>query len=141
MIDSLKRNQGILLDHETTAILAAESCFSRSFQKFSGRKALSDYVKKKSEYVEPREIKLDPEIYQYVPIHNTLEVVLKHEDMLGEVLNDHSSSDGRISNFCHGTNYKENKLFSVDKNALQIVLYHDDFNVANLSIRFLLSIF
>ena len=34
-------------------------------------------------------------------------------------------------NLLDGTAYKENKLFSSDKNTLQICPHHDDFNIVN----------
>lgn len=70
--------------------------------------------------------------FQYVPILDTLNILLSHEDVLGKVkYPENSIGDGMFCTFSDGTSYKQNKLFSSNKDALQIILYHDDFNIVN----------
>ena len=57
--------------------------------------------------------------------------------MLGEVLNNQSSLGGKKENnsvirrYSDGIAYAENKLFSSSGHHLEIILYHDHFNVVN----------
>ena len=134
-----KHNPCLQFNYETVAYFEAQSLYSKAFQTFTGRTALSNYVKSKKEYIEPNEITLDfnPDsskfdTYQYVPIFSTLNAILQHEDVLGEVLSSYKKSKGdRLNEYSDGTCFSENELFSSDKKTLQIVLYHDDFNVVN----------
>ena len=45
--------------------------------------------------------------------------------------NSHQSTDGKMRDFCDGEYYQQHPLYSVDKTALQIFLYYDDFEVCN----------
>ena len=135
---SLVDNHNFELDYETDTILSSESLFSRSFAKFTGRKKLSEYIKSKPDFVNPNEIaigfdamKEKNDTIQYIPILETLNVILKHEDVLGTVITHKPSNDGRLNSFSDGSLCKANPLFSSHEVALQIVLYHDDFNVVN----------
>ena len=47
------------------------------------------------------------------------------------VLNDHSSDDDKLRDYCDGSAYKTNNFFSGDGKTLQIQLYIDDFQVSN----------
>ena len=78
------------------------------------------------------------EFIQYVPLFSMLEVILQHEDVLSlhyaenDSNNTSTNSDRKkLWSNGHGIAHKENGLFSCDKNALQICLYHDDFNIGN----------
>ena len=136
---SLEKNQqNFEMDYETKTILLSESLFSRSCSRFIGKKALTQYIKKKACYVEPQEvaigfdeIKQKNDTVQYIPVLETLKIVMSHEDVLGTVLQSRQSTNGRLYSFNDGAVYKGNKLFSAVKNALELVLYHDDFNVIN----------
>ena len=65
----------------------------------------------------------------YVPILKTITRVLQHKDVLSHCLNSGvSRNDGRIGTY---ENFKQNKLFNSPKNSIEIILYHDDFNVVN----------
>ena len=68
---------------------------------------------------------------QYVPLLTTLETLLGHQDMLNFVLASKAPSDECISNYCDGSVYRNNPLFKSEPHALQLILYHDDFQVAN----------
>ena len=59
-------------------------------------------------------------------------VSLSRDDVLGDVLrSDDNNKNGDLTNFKDGSNYKNNELYAVHPNALQIVLYHDDFTQSN----------
>jgi hypothetical protein len=49
--------------------------------------------------------------YQYVPILETLQQLLKHNDVFSYVINGHQSTDNVLRNFCDGQFYKNNDFF------------------------------
>ena len=126
------------LEYEPKAILFSNSPFEMPCKKFCSEKALSQFIKQKESYVDPIEIILgvDPEnnkqdTMQYIPILKTLDVLLKHEDVLSQVLKNPHEQSGRLASFADSENYKKNKLFQSSANCLEIILYHDDFGTAN----------
>ena len=139
----LRRNhENFLLDYETSLITDCVSPFAYAFDKFKGQKSLDEFVQKQKFYVAPKQINIrfdevsqKEDSIQYVPLLSTLDVILQHEDVLSEILADTNCNNNNLGNklksFKDGTAYKENKLFSSDKNTLQICLYHDDFNIVN----------
>ena len=78
------------------------------------------------------------EFIQYVPLFSTLEVILQHEDVLSVLYAENGSNNAstnsdrkKLRSYRDGIALRENGLFSCDKHALQICLYHDDFNIVN----------
>ena len=136
--NSLQKHHGITdLHYEAKTILGAESGFSLSFGKFVGPKNLTKYIKSKNSYIDPKEIcigfdesKGKNDTVQYVPILETLKLLLSHEDVLGKVKS-HDNVHNKLNNFSDGNAAKQNKLFSVNSEAVQIVLYRDDFGIVN----------
>ena len=67
---------------------------------------------------------------QYISILSTLKVLLQNDEVFSAVVNNHSSSDGKLRDLCDGSHFNEHPLFSNGsdkKPVLQIVLYYDDF--------------
>ena len=95
------------------------------------------YFAEKFDYVEPEKVTLGyddngkEESFLYIPIKKLLHALLKHEDILAEVTNGHKSQDGKMRDFCDGQAFEQNELFSSEMNALQIILYYDDFQTVN----------
>ena len=61
-------------------------------------------------------------------------VILQHEDVLGELASNCESEHANLETFKSfedGRYFKENVLFQSNPNALQICLYHNDFNIVN----------
>lgn len=111
---------------------------AKSFEKFSNTRTLNKYITNKFGVVHPVEEVLGinetsgkKETMQYIPVLKTLEQLLKHEDVLAEVLNGHKSNDGFLSDFCDGECYKNNPLFQGEQKNLQIQFYNDDFTTVN----------
>ena len=127
------------LDYESKSILFSESPFTSPCEKFSKEKALSNYIKQKNSFIEPAEITLgiDPttnkaDTIQYVPILKTITRALQHEDVISHCLNSEvPRNDGRIGTYYDSENFKQNKLFNSPEFSIEIILYHDDFNVVN----------
>ena len=126
VLSRLLKNPTTSEDLETEAYLNSPSAFATAFQKFTGEKTLSEYVKRQTHYVEPVEVLIGDtsDTSQYVPIMSTLKVILEHEDVLGEINRSavKKTEEGRIESFNDGTAFKNNELFKNKVNALQIVL-------------------
>ncbi|XP_057295103.1 uncharacterized protein LOC130623619 [Hydractinia symbiolongicarpus] len=144
IVNSLYDNPGPLIHEETKIFLDCESPFKKSLDRFRNGTVLTNFVAKKPEYVAPSEVFLgysdsgSKETMQEIDrsiscIFKTLKSMLCHEDVLGEVLQPVTveCQNGRLNRFSDGSLHQANSLFSHKPNALQIVLYHDDFQVAN----------
>ncbi|XP_060064737.1 uncharacterized protein LOC132545086 [Ylistrum balloti] len=70
-------------------------------------------------------------VYQYIPILDSIRSMLSQEDALVEVMNSHKSNGQELVDFCDGKYFRENPLFSKHENALQVILYFDEFEVVN----------
>lgn len=107
------------------------------FVHFNDNRRLNDYAKEELCYIEPVEIVLGQNTnginitMQYVPILKTIEALLKHEDVLAEVMQGHQSLDGKLRDFCDAANYQNNNIFQSHLPTLEIQLYTDDFTIAN----------
>ncbi|XP_071153109.1 uncharacterized protein [Mytilus edulis] len=85
-------------------------------------------------FVKPIEYKPDRnhiETYQYVPIIDTLQNLLSHDDVFAYVMNNHKSTDGILRDFCDGNIYSTNQFFIDNPDALQIMLFFDEFTAVN----------
>ena len=68
----------------------------------------------------------------HLKILRTLRLLLSHEDILGEVFKGTTEhTEGVIRSYNDGEMWRENALFTSDELSLQVILYHDDFNVVN----------
>ena len=91
---SIRRNNpNFVIDHETETLLTYESSFSIAFKKFSGKKTVNDFIKKKTHFVAPKQTNMgfDPvsqkeDSIQYVPLESTLRAILSHKDDLAHIL-------------------------------------------------------
>lgn len=89
--------------------------------------------------------------FQYVPLIENLQWLLQNRDIYNEVIDFHSmtyilvnfdccmqvfhrngtSSSEYLYDFCDGCVYKEHPLLGTDGQALQLIIYYDDVEVAN----------
>ena len=135
--DHLDKN--INSNYEDKPIPNSRSPFQKAYEKFTGQKSLSQFNRNKPKFGEPIEFNLDVDNYnksdliQYARNLSTLKVLLEHEDVLGSVLDQGNDNEGHemLRTFKDGTAYRRNGLFSLDKNSLQLVLYHDGFATFN----------
>lgn len=104
---------------------------------FSNETRFNKYIKDNLSFVEPREYVVGilpngkEDTVQYIPILETLKMLLKHEDVFSQVMNPHKSNDGKFRDVCDGSHFQNNQFFSQNPQALQIVLYFDEFTAAN----------
>ena len=118
-------------------ILRNPSGYSNACSQLSTQRKLDSYVENNFPFVKPQQHILGvghngkQHTYQYVPILESLKVMLSHEDVLAQVQNSHQSRDEKLRDICDGEVYKENPLFNVDEQALQIIFYYDDFGASN----------
>ena len=133
--DTLKR-KNVDVDSEIEFVLNYESPYLHPLQKFSNMTTLNNFIKMKENYVAPLEVKLDDDgndkMY-YIPVANTLKQLLSHDDVFGEVFeyNLVEKDEDLVTDYCDGTVFKQNEIYKRQKNALQIILYHDDFTISN----------
>ena len=94
-------------------------------------KCIQKYVENELKFVEPERRLTDPtddnSLIYYVPILNSLEQLLEHEDILSDVLTDNRSDDGYIRDYQDSDSFKSNEFFQQNPGALRIELYYDDF--------------
>ena len=69
--------------------------------------------------------------FLYVPLLQTLQELLKNDELRAEVETIHQRHDSFLNDFCDGFFVKEHPLFSLDSNALQIIAYFDELEVTN----------
>ncbi|KAF7656394.1 hypothetical protein LDENG_00041990 [Lucifuga dentata] len=67
----------------------------------------------------------------YVPILTSLQLLLKKPDVLEKVQKCTSHVLGQYSSYLDGSYYQENPLLSGDGQKLSVILYIDDFEIAN----------
>ncbi|XP_071839080.1 uncharacterized protein [Apostichopus japonicus] len=116
-----------------------EGQLEQAFNLFSNSRNLQKYMINQYNVVEPCEYVLGRDddngkehTMQYIPILQTLKALLKSDDILGEVYGGHASHiEHKLSDFCDGSKFKSNALFSEEPSSLQVQLYYDDFTVAN----------
>lgn len=111
-------------------LLEETSDVENAFLSFDSEYKLNNFARLKLNYIKPREYKPNPrksETYQYVPILETLQNLLSHDDIFVHVINNHKSNDGILRDFCDGEVYERNTLLSNNSTALQIMLFFDKF--------------
>lgn len=70
--------------------------------------------------------------YHYIPILKTIKVLLQHSDIRHFCLNSYNNYDSNVLfDIKDGSVIKNNNFFHNNKNALQIILYQDAFEVCN----------
>ena len=120
-------------------ILSAPTAYELSFQQLSTESQVNSYIESNFAFVEPVQYKLhnlsaddcSTEYMQYMPLLETLKVLLPNDDMFSSVVNSQQSSDNRMRDFCDGSLYQQHPLFSTDSCTLQIILYYDDCTAVN----------
>ena len=134
---SLSHNN-IDITYDIKAILNCDSPFKRPFERFNSGSTLNNFISCKKEYVAPCEVVLDfnpvsgkKESMYYIPILKTLDAVICHEDVFGEILSCSEEPPDDLRNFKDGLCFSENTLYQQHKNALQVIFYHDDFQTSN----------
>lgn len=58
-------------------------------------------------------------------------MLLSNPDVRNEIQKPHSRDDGIMMDFCDAYYFKNHKIFNSYRNALQLILYYDDIEVAN----------
>lgn len=96
-------------------LLEEKSDVDNAFLSLDSEYKLNKFARLKLNYIKPIEYKTNPrksETYQYVPILETLQNLLSHDDIFAHVINNHKSNDGILRDFCDGEVYERNALFS-----------------------------
>ena len=69
--------------------------------------------------------------FYYIPLYDSLRLLLQNDVISHHIRNLHSSTDHILRDFCDGAHFLEHELFSVDPTALQIVGYYDELEICN----------
>lgn len=95
-----------------------------------------NYFKNEFEYVHPKCInfgicgdKLCN--YYYVPIIETIKVLMKNKNIQQWLTEEMESSDNIFANITDGSVFKNNSFFSENPNALRIIIFQDAFEICN----------
>ena len=90
--NSLNRNGNFPLGYEPDMIMSCKSPFAQALDKFARKKKFDQYIMTQNFYVKPQEISIGFDSVKnkggsiwYVRIFETLNVILQHEDVLGEL--------------------------------------------------------
>lgn len=100
---------------------------------FSSKFRRRKYFKENFSVIEPVEYILDPEgncSFQYVPILQTLQQLLKNEDIVNNVLTKHSNIS-KLASFHDGQYFKLNAFHANEEFRISLILYVDDFEICN----------
>lgn len=99
----------------------------------STAKRRKTYYEDKFPFVKPIEylIESSQHTYMYVPILTSLQMLLKKADVLEKINETSSQLPGQYMSYCDGSYYQENQLLSAEGQNLSILLYIDDFEIAN----------
>ena len=134
LIKSLRKDTEMQHHHQTLFSLMKQmllshlkSPFSKAYNKFSGEKSLSEYVKRCDSFVEPLELRLGfnaemekADTILYIPLYKP---ECSHEDALSEVLKslEVTEHDNVLRTYHDGIAFKSNSLLNSEKKTLEIV--------------------
>lgn len=124
---------------ERECILTSTNNFVLShIDAFSTRYKRDLRFKNNQSYVAPKTLHVDTTnihaTVQYVPINKTLTALFRSDQFKAayfEYNNNHKCVDGIYERFCCGKKFKENRLFQSEKNAIQLQIYFDDFELCS----------
>lgn len=90
------------------------------------------YYTKYFNFVAPKQICLnETSFFYYIPILETITAMFKNENFSSDFFFKKPQENGIFEDVSDGENFKCNPLFSTDKNAIQLILYQDSFEVCN----------
>ena len=124
-------------DNELINIVKApEINLCTALRKFSLMKNLDNFILSKKSCVSAEEKVLGKtesgkiDSFQYVPILKTLDIICSKEDVLGHIMCP-PENNSKILSFRYGNIFKNNELFCKRKEAIQIILFSDEFVPVN----------
>ena len=137
-LDILLSN-GVGSEHvENHLNISGEKPLLKAFEQFQFQTTLNSYVSQQAFFVSPIEINAGfneelqrNESFQYVPLFDNQRILLSKDYILQHVLDPIIRNDGVICSFRDRTVFKDNPLFSINKRALQINIYSDEFTCSN----------
>ncbi|XP_028417339.1 uncharacterized protein LOC114541732 isoform X2 [Dendronephthya gigantea] len=146
LVEKINSNPGqeLQFDQDVEKLFSAESVFDGVDSEYQQR----SYFKRHFNLVEPIEVEMGKQwrsdfrqgrkilkrvtVFGYqVPLLKTLEALLQNPDVLKEVENPHFSCDGVLRDVMDGDFFKSHPVFSLHSDALQLLGYYDDLEIAN----------
>lgn len=71
------------------------------------------------------------DFFYYVPLLESLKILLSLEDFQAEILNQQGNTCNMLNDFCDGSMFKTHPMFESNPNALQVIAYYDELEVVN----------
>ena len=87
------------------------------------------YVTKFSGKKRRKVLKMDT--FHYIPVEDTLKMLLQVPDILKEIENFHGSRDTILQDMCDGTVFCSHPQFGTDKQTIQVIAYFDEIELCN----------
>lgn len=141
ILDSTLKSNKCTVDQAIVTELAEQLCSSHPISTALGAGGplgsafkRRSYFKEHFQSVDPVEYILDPQTnktFQYVPILQTLQIVLKNKDIAEGTLSKYSNHTGHLKSICDGTFFKQSDFYAGEEARLSLILYVDDFEVCN----------
>ena len=132
------RENGINDDVSVKLVDVINSCFNCDFYELRTAYSRQLYFQKILPFVPPVSYSLPVDVtcsertYQYVPILQSLALLLSHEEVCKQFLDtQQESNDSVLKDYYDGMTFKQNRLFSSHRSTLQIILYQYSFEVVN----------
>lgn len=130
-------NASSAVKNAVSSILSTPLPFETACETLQNDRHVNSYVENTFGYVKPiqyclQDDKVDKKEYmQYVPILESIRMLLQNDDIFSSIINNHQSSDGKLRDVCDGSYFRGHALFGFDPHAIQIILYYDDFCPVN----------
>jgi len=123
-------------DTEELITVGQTSIWNKAVSELSTDCKRNTFYKQNFPFVNPCEYKFIDECnctetFQYVPILDSLRILLKNEDVRTQIMNPPAQVDGHLASFRDGNLYKNHPVFSHVEYGLEIILYSDEFEIVN----------
>ena len=108
-----------------------------AFTELSSDWKRKQFYKSEFNFVEPQTVRYNVEssvftsTFQYIPLQDSLQALLTNKQISSQLLQQVPKKPNILSDFSDGTVYREHPVYQNHPQALQIVLYADEFDVVN----------
>jgi len=108
-----------------------------AFSELSSDWKRKQFYKSKCNFVEPQTVRYNVEssvftaTFQYISLQDSLKTLLANKKISSQLLQQVTNKPNILSSFSDGTVYREHPVYQNHPQALQIILYADEFDVVN----------
>ena len=118
--------------------LRSESVYEKVHKKNKHDSVRKRWLKNSGFYVAPIQVNLSSiDSFQYIPIIDSIKALFKNPQISSLYFNKENEKANQLEivvkykSFNDSKNFKNNEIFNKEKNALQLILYMDDFETTN----------